>query len=207
MLQDRLYEPHIAPFTELVDELRTQDRGSVPYIAPTFGGINAKGLVLFRDPGPFTEVSGMLCHQNDDATAARLTRLLHQVGIEPAMINLWNSYPWYINRHPKIAEIRLALPSLARVLELMRPTERRLHVYLGGAAAHNAWKEFEQEYPVMAKEVDTYAGRHTSNLGATVKGMTRVDVEKNVMLPIFKTFSTGLLGDEAPIFKPTGLAV
>jgi hypothetical protein len=44
--------PHIAPINALVDELRNEGRGWAPYIAPLYGGIDARMLSILRDPGP-----------------------------------------------------------------------------------------------------------------------------------------------------------
>lgn len=53
-----------------VDELRaTPGRGWLPYLAPMYGGVHARVLSVFQDPGPMTEDgsgSGMLCCENDD---------------------------------------------------------------------------------------------------------------------------------------------
>jgi hypothetical protein len=76
----RLRDPHIAPFTDLVDELRTvPGRGWMPYIAPMYGGTGARVLSVFQDPGPRTrddDGSGMLCCENDDDSAAMHATLL-----------------------------------------------------------------------------------------------------------------------------------
>lgn len=51
-LKDRLREPHIKPLNDLVDELR-QDHSDqvVPYIAPTYGGTQARLPSVFQSPG------------------------------------------------------------------------------------------------------------------------------------------------------------
>ena len=38
------YDAHITPINRLVDVLRGAERGSVPYVAPMYGGINARLL-------------------------------------------------------------------------------------------------------------------------------------------------------------------
>jgi len=49
----RLREPHVAPFADLVDELRAAHPGrEVPYVAPTSRGTRARVLVLHRSPAP-----------------------------------------------------------------------------------------------------------------------------------------------------------
>jgi hypothetical protein len=73
---DDLRAPHIAPVNALVDELTDPaGRGWVPYVAPVYGGVDARVLCIQRDPGPKTHSglggSGFLCLENDDATAER----------------------------------------------------------------------------------------------------------------------------------------
>lgn len=49
----RLREPHVAPFADLVEELRAAHPGrEVPYVAPTSRGTRARVLVLHRSPAP-----------------------------------------------------------------------------------------------------------------------------------------------------------
>ena len=50
--------PHIAPINALVDELREEGRGWVPYVAPVYGGVDAQMLSVLRDPGPMTDAYG-----------------------------------------------------------------------------------------------------------------------------------------------------
>ena len=102
---DDLRAPHIAPVNALVDELADHaGRGWVPYVAPVYGGVNARVLNIQRDPGPKTHKelggSGFLCLENDDATAERFANLLDEVGIKVSETLPWNAYPWYINREP-----------------------------------------------------------------------------------------------------------
>ena len=73
---DNLRAPHVASVNALVDALiNPADRGWVPYVAPLYGGVNARMLNIHRDPGPKTHSqhggSGFLCLENDDATAER----------------------------------------------------------------------------------------------------------------------------------------
>jgi len=69
-----LYDPHVAPFNDLVDDMnRHSTRGWVPHIAPMFGGVSARVLSIFEAPGKGTLEppigSGMLCTQNNDGSA------------------------------------------------------------------------------------------------------------------------------------------
>ncbi len=51
---DGLRLPHIAPINALVDDLRGGERGWLPYVAPLYGGVDARMLSVHRDPGPAT---------------------------------------------------------------------------------------------------------------------------------------------------------
>lgn len=94
--------PHVAPINLLVDELREEGRGWVPYVAPIYGGVKARMLSILRDPGPMTDSSGkgsgFLCLENDDSAAERFATLLHEAGLTPDAMVPWNAHPWYINR-------------------------------------------------------------------------------------------------------------
>jgi len=50
----RRFDTHIEPINLLVDELRISERGWLPYVAPMYGGVNARLLSVLRDPGPKT---------------------------------------------------------------------------------------------------------------------------------------------------------
>src|SRR5437879_4601334 len=97
---DRRYDAHVARINSLVDDLRenTDCGGAPPYVAPMYGGINAKILYVLRDPGPMTDDcnrgSGFICMENDDATAETICGLFEEAGIEAADIVPWNAYPW-----------------------------------------------------------------------------------------------------------------
>ena len=121
--------PHIAPINALVDELREEGRGWVPYVAPLYGGINAELLSILRDPGPMTHAdtkgSGFLCLENDDAAAERFATLVAEAGIAPERMVPWNAYPWYINRKPNASELAAGLEPLRRASRTPATPPRR----------------------------------------------------------------------------------
>ena len=47
--------PRIAPITDLVSSLRGLGRGDVPYVAPIYGGIQARLLTVLTSPGTATQ--------------------------------------------------------------------------------------------------------------------------------------------------------
>lgn len=163
-----LRDPHIAPFTDLVDELRAvPGRGWMPYVAPLYGGTAARVLSLFQDPGPRTRDdggSGMICCENDDDSAALHATLLERAGIPVAELLPWNGYPWY--RHvvgkgagPSATEREAGVEPLRRVVELA-PALRV--VMLHGGTARDVWARFERRHAATARRLHVVPTFHTS---------------------------------------------
>lgn len=159
-----VHDEPVAAINELVDDLRTSDRGWVPYVAPTFGGTNAEVLLLYRDPGPMTNPelrgSGCLSAENADDSARRLAWLLDAVGLDQQRCTGWNAYPWYINRAPQAAELDAGVDPLLRVLALL--PDIRVAI-LCGAHAQDSWKRLARRYPRDAARCRTVSTYHTSN--------------------------------------------
>jgi hypothetical protein len=156
--------PHIAPLNALVDDLRDEGgRGWVPYIAPIYGGVEARMLSVLRDPGPMTHAasggSGFLCLENDDASAERFATLLDEAGIAVPDMNPWNAYPWYINRGLSAQEREAGVEPLHRLIALLP----RLHVVmLNGKDAQDTWKRLVNRYPEVARRYLVLPTYHTS---------------------------------------------
>lgn len=159
------YDKHIPPINGFVDELcRDSGRGWVPYIAPMYGGINARLLSVLRDPGPMTQInggSGFICMENDDATAETISKLFAEVAIDAGDILPWNAYPWYINRAPNVTELQAGVEPLKRIIELL-PALRV--VMLHGGSAQNGWKRLTRRYPnlVTVQKLHIIETFHTS---------------------------------------------
>ena len=70
---ERGFDPHVAHINSLVDILRQDANGRIPYVAPFYGGTASEVLFIFQDPGPETDDSaagsGFLCSENDDPPA------------------------------------------------------------------------------------------------------------------------------------------
>lgn len=138
------YSDHIAPINRLVDELCNDGiHGWAPYVAPMYGGVNARLLSVLRDPGPRTQDSRFLCVENDDPTAEAMFWLLREAGIGVGEMVPWNAYPWYINRAPTAAEIHPGVAPLRRIIELL--PDLRV-VVLHGVDAKKVWKRFDKLY-------------------------------------------------------------
>ena len=161
---DGVRAPHVAPINTLVDELSDLGRGYVPYVAPVYGGVNARVLNLFRDPGPKTRTlhggSGFLCPENDDASAERFATLLDDAGIAVSETQSWNAYPWYINRSPRAAELEAGVEPLRRLLDLVR---KRRVVMLHGGSAQDGWRRLTRRYRDVVSGVEVVCTYHTSN--------------------------------------------
>jgi hypothetical protein len=156
-----IYLPHVEPFNRLVDEIIT-DSEWVPYVAPQYGGVHARLLALFRDPGPKTRRglgSGMLSIENDDSSAERYSNFLENAGINVQDLMAWNSYPWYINRKPNSDELRRGLAPLKRVIDLL-PNLKVVMAH--GGDAHVAWRLFARQYPSTASRYALIETYHTS---------------------------------------------
>jgi hypothetical protein len=160
------YDAHIAPINQFVDELRRiSGRDSVPYVAPMYGGVNARLLSVLRDPGPKTQRanggSGFLCMENDDASAEAISELFAKVEIDASDIVPWNVYPWYINRAPRAAELEAGVAPLSRIIDLL-PKLRV--VMLHGGSAHDGWSRLTRQHPkiVAERELHVIKTYHTS---------------------------------------------
>ncbi len=159
------FDEHIAPLNRIVDELRSDpERGWAPYIAPLYGGVNARLLSVLRDPGPKTQDnigSGFLCMENDDVTAETLCGLFTMAGIGAEDIIPWNAYPWYINRAPKAEELDAGVEPLRKIIgEIPKLKVIMLH----GGDALNGWKRLIRRYPTLVAErkLRAIATYHTS---------------------------------------------
>jgi hypothetical protein len=162
----RRYDDHIAPINRLVDELNADPiRDGAPYVAPLYGGVNARLLSVLRDPGPKTQGSqggsGFICLENDDPTAEFMCRLIYDARISAQEAIPWNAYPWYINRAPKAAELEAGIEPLLSLIRLL-PNLRV--VMLHGGSAHDSWRRLIRRAPHVESSLDLHVIRtyHTS---------------------------------------------
>ncbi|WP_245649759.1 uracil-DNA glycosylase [Nocardia shimofusensis] len=156
------YEGRVAPINRLIDELVEESGEWMPYVAPVYGGTEARLLTLFRDPGPKTKVdkgSGMLSLENDDQSAERFLTFFEEAGMQVDDLMTWNTYPWYINRKPSAAEIDRGLEPLERIIALL---PELTVVMAHGGDAHTAWRRFERKNPAVAEKFLVIPTYHTS---------------------------------------------
>lgn len=157
------FAEHVAPLNRLVDELK-QNGEWLPYIAPMYGGINARLLCVLRDPGPMTRDdggSGFLCWENNDATAEMVCELFAGAGIDASDVVPWNAFPWYINRHPKAKELERGVEPWMRLIDLL--PNLRVVMLLGGSA-HDGWERLARRYSatVTSRRLSVIKTYHTS---------------------------------------------
>ncbi|TWS22240.1 hypothetical protein FK268_20955 [Tsukamurella sputi] len=186
-LYRRRYDPHVRPVNELVDRLREERDGAfVPYVAPTYGGVNARLLALLQDPGPKTRAdshdgSGMLCIENADPTAERYKTLLAEAGIDVSDIQAWNSFPWqptttvrrgHRTLAPTEEDVRHATDALARLVALL---PRLRVVLLHGVQAKAAWPRLQQAYPELAAGVRVIDSWHPLAANPAYKSPAQVE--------------------------------
>ena len=159
------YDEHVAPINKLVDQLRAEpgDR-EVPYVPPMYGGVNARLLSIFRDPGPMTQHgrgSGFISMENDDPSAETVKSYFEGAGIGAEDIVPWNAYPWYINRKPNASELRVATEPLKKLIDLLPKLQV---VMLHGGSAHQGWRYLLSRFPgiVQSRSLHVIETYHTS---------------------------------------------
>lgn len=123
----RLSQPHVAPLTDYVCELRARTGHEVPDFDPADGGISASMVFLFEKPGPMTSASktgragsGFISRDNDDPTAEATFRFMEQAGIPRREVVLWNVVPgWNGTRRITRAELAAGVAEVERLLSLL----------------------------------------------------------------------------------------
>lgn len=158
------FDAHVEPINRLVDSLCQVGRGWMPYVAPMYGGVNARLVSLLRDPGPMTQTeggSGFLSMENDDATAEAICNYFGEANITAEKVVPWNIFPWYVNRVPTTSEIDAGLEPLRALIELL-PMLRV--VMLHGGSAHQGWRRFLRKHGnlIAGRSIHVVATYHTS---------------------------------------------
>lgn len=126
----RLGEPHIAPLTWFVQQIRDETGKEVPDFDPDMGGTHARALFLLESPGRLgtslskARGSGLISPDNNDQTAAESWRLYREAALDQQHVVVWNIVPWYLgsdaaNAHPTTADLHASMPHLTRLLDLL----------------------------------------------------------------------------------------
>jgi len=135
--QSRLWESHVAPINQLVDQIRHEiaeewaqaHEGSappvfVPYVDPDCGGIQARVLLVLESPaGPAALGSGMLSPDNNDETAKNVWWAYQASGMPRTYGLPWNAVPWYVgdgkkNKNVTATEVVRGREYLSQLLDL-----------------------------------------------------------------------------------------
>lgn len=167
---DNIYSHHIKPINDLVDKLSNSENAWMPYVAPLYGGRNARLLSLLRDPGPKTQVdggSGFICLENDDPTAELMCNMFEQYNISASEAMLWNIYPWYINQKPSVEQIHKGVNVLEELLNFLPNLEV---VMLHGGDAKRGWKMLTKAHPhILDKQLVVIETYHTVAVGKLIR--------------------------------------
>src|SRR5437660_8308534 len=94
----QLHEPHIAPLTAFVEEVRRKAGAgaAIPDFDPWDGGVDAEILFLLEAPGPRAVASGFISRNNPDESAKNFFQLNAEAKIPRKRTVTWNVVPWYI---------------------------------------------------------------------------------------------------------------
>ena len=121
-----LSEPHIAPLTRFVEELKKELSPGigVPYFDPLDGGITARLLLVLETPGPKAVGTNFVSRNNPDKTARNTLNILENAGIKRRDTVLWNVTPWNLsskekNKNASMSETRRGIPYLLRLIRLL----------------------------------------------------------------------------------------
>ena len=181
-----IYSPHIKLINEFVDKLSKSENAWMPYVAPLYGGTNARLLSLLRDPGPKTQVdggSGFISLENDDPTAELMCNMFNQHNISPSDSMLWNIYPWYINQKPSLEQMLKGVDVLAILLNLLPSLEL---VILHGGDAKRGWKMLTKVHPhILNKHLTVIETYHTSRQAFWHKDPLVRDARKESLNNVF----------------------
>jgi len=164
--RDQLRIPRIAPITDLVDALRQQRPYDVPYVAPMYGGVEARLLTVLTSPGRQTRMApggtGLMCIENPDRAAATVKHLISEADIDPREMTPWNACPWFTDGPgPASAELETGVEPWAQLIKLLPDLQVMM---LMGGDARNGWRRVRRCYP-------TFCPRMTSRSSAlTARG-------------------------------------
>ena len=151
---ERLHQPHVAPLTAFVEQIRAETGGEVPWFDPDNGGVRARALLLLEAPGARSTAttgprstaagSGVISADNNDASAAAMWGLYREAGLEQDRIAVWNIVPWYLGSPTKIraagrSDLELSQPYLHRLVTLL--PELRVVLALG-VPARDGWLRY-----------------------------------------------------------------
>ncbi len=152
-----LFDPHIAPLTNYVLELRRRhgEKWEFPFFDPADGGVDAQILFLFEKPGPMTSAighkngSGFISRNNDDATAAHTFQLMERAKIPRKLSVTWNVIPgWNGTIPPRAEELRRGIEELNNLFPLL--LKLKCVVLVGRKAEKANQFFFDRNIPIIS---------------------------------------------------------
>ena len=170
----RLSEPHVAPLTSYIDQLRSaHPEIEFPYFDPDDGGIDAQILFLFEKPGPMSATtigqrkgSGFISRDNDDPTAQNTFQLMSRASIPRRSTSTWNIIPgWNGSIKISLQERSFGLRELDKLTLLFQNLKV---IVLVGKEAQRASSTLESRFKV-------FKSPHPSN---RVKNLNRSSWDK-----------------------------
>ncbi|MFM0516002.1 MULTISPECIES: uracil-DNA glycosylase [Caballeronia] len=132
----QLREPHVAPLTAYVEELRLEagPGAQVPDFDPWDAGVGAEILFLLEAPGARAVASTFVSRNNPDETAKNMFLLHEDADIPRTRSLLWNVVPWYIGDGARIRaatpqDLEQGLKPLPRLIQML--PKLRAVVFMG----------------------------------------------------------------------------
>jgi hypothetical protein len=152
----RVREPRVAPLNAFVDQLRIRRGGTIPYIDPDWGGVDATILFVLLRPGLRAAESGLLSIENQDLTARYMLELLREAAIPIDASAVWNIVPWYGPRSELVSSHHIA-EGVLYLNEFMLLLPRLRSLVLIGRVAQSAELSLK-----MPSGVRVFRAPHTS---------------------------------------------
>ncbi|CAG4892383.1 uracil-DNA glycosylase [Paraburkholderia saeva] len=158
----QLHEPHVAPLTAYVEELRLEagPGAEIPDFDPWDAGVNAEILFLLEAPGARAVASTFVSRNNPDETAKNMF-LLHQDACIPRTRTLlWNVVPWYIGDGARIRaatphDLERGLKPLPRLIQML--PKLRAVVFMGKNA-----QQAQPQVAALRPDLSLFACAHPS---------------------------------------------
>lgn len=158
----QLHEPHVAPLTAYVEELRLEagPGAEIPDFDPWDAGIDAEVLFLLEAAGARAVASTFVSRNNPDETAKNMFLLHKDACIPRTRSLLWNVVPWYIGDGARIRaatpyDLEQGLKPLPRLIQML--PKLRAIVFMGKNA-----QQAQPQVAVLRPDIRLFACAHPS---------------------------------------------
>lgn len=138
---DNRYHPRVEKLNRLVDIFKeeikeeTGTNVEIPWVDPYCGGVNARVLLILKDPGPAgAAATGFLSLGNTDGSAINESVAVREAGLQRTELMFWNVAPWCrpMNKPVSVPDLQRSCSMLERLLPLL--PRLRVVILLGGEA-------------------------------------------------------------------------